>query len=125
MLTTTDSLAASDTIRGLFAKLDAEPKMWAEICWLLVDAFLDVEDWEASEACRDIVDKKRVPYYWAGSYGWGRDNVEGENGHWPKETILPFGMVFQIDSTNGDNYTDTILPQLTGFILAWKEGLRP
>lgn len=116
----------SEDIRGLFSRLDEDPDLWFDIVHLLIDAFLDVGDWEASEACRDVVGEGRMPYYWTGSYGWGRNDVEGrQKSNWPRCTLLPHDMVYRIDTINGDNYTPTILSQLTGFILAWKEGLRP
>ena len=121
----------SEDVLALYRALTRDS--WFDVLHPLRDAYLELDDYEASEACQVLVVadlrpmvEERVHRFKPSGFAWVDDLCE------PNERTTGFDQAFisramrlEIDRINGEMYTKTILPQLTAFVLAYKKGLRP
>jgi hypothetical protein len=112
-------MTATDNLDGLLKALNG--RNWFRMLPIIADAYADLDDWEAAEAIRWILENKKKPRRIDdGTRRWGWMH-SGED----KNTIHA-DFDYEIAASNdGEMWTPTISPQLTGFIAAWKQGLRP
>jgi hypothetical protein len=112
-------MTATDTIDFLLAALTHEN--WFEYLPIVHDSYLDAGDWQAAEAARDMAEYQRRPTRAASNcYFWFPYNRLVLRSHY-----INYAMSQRIDEILGKGITWEITPQFTGFVAAWKEGLRP